>query len=143
MTGKEQFTGTLPWANYGAHSEMAEYKRNLRGPLRAVFFKELPPEFDHMMTMLDGYSYYDRPDYKQLQKLLTHAAEHLKANLEEPFDWQRNQRILKKAEHVGELGESNLASVKMEEEEYEVDETPPPERGAALEIDITPPLESN
>lgn len=137
----ELLTGTLPWANFDNHELMAEYKRSLRRKERATFFRELPPEFDHIMTMLDGYSYWDRPDYDKLQGLLVHAAQHLDASLKDPLDWQKNKRLLRKAEHVGELGESHLASAKLEQEEFELDITPPPERGI-IEIDITPPFES-
>lgn len=133
----ELLEGTLPWAHLTTHQEMADYKRKLRTDGRAVFFARLPPELDHMMTMIDGYSYYERPDYSQLQKLLAHAAEHLGCTLKEPLDWQSNKRLLNKAQHVGELGQSHLASSKIPTS-LQLDITSPPE----TEFECTPPAEA-
>ncbi|EYB88227.1 hypothetical protein Y032_0250g136 [Ancylostoma ceylanicum] len=67
------------------------------------------------------YKFYDQPPYTLFQSLIEQAAKKLRITLHEPFDWQVNARVLKKGEFVGELGESNLASMKMGEEEEETD----------------------
>ncbi|KHJ89199.1 hypothetical protein OESDEN_10983 [Oesophagostomum dentatum] len=76
-------------------------------------------ELDNILTMIDDMGFFDRPRYDVFHVLIDQAAEELGFTLHEPFDWQKNARNMRKAQFVGELGESNLASMRMEEEEEE------------------------
>ncbi|EPB76217.1 hypothetical protein ANCCEY_04695 [Ancylostoma ceylanicum] len=114
----------LPWCKIDGHKEhqtIAAQKKLIRRERRAEFMEGMPSEFDRILTMIDNMGFYDRPPYTLFQSLIEQAAKKLRITLHEPFDWQVNARVLKKAEFVGELGESNLASMKMGEEEEETD----------------------
>ncbi|VDM78004.1 unnamed protein product [Strongylus vulgaris] len=118
----ELLKGPLPWCKIDGHKEhqlIAEQKKLIRKERRAEFIEGMPREFDVILSMIDNMKFFERPPYDVLQSLIDQAAEKLGITLHEPFDWQTNARVLRKAEFVGELGESNLASLKMEEEEGE------------------------
>ncbi|KAK5973721.1 hypothetical protein GCK32_015277 [Trichostrongylus colubriformis] len=91
---------------------------------------------DTKSTTVFSTDFFDHPQYELIQSLIDQAAEKLGFTLHEPLDWQQDARVLRKAEFVGELGESNLASLKMDEEggdsdsDYSLDSTP---------LDIEPP----
>ncbi|KAE9417662.1 hypothetical protein Angca_008896, partial [Angiostrongylus cantonensis] len=118
--------GPLPWSKINGHKEhqlIAEKKRRIRAEGRNEFMQGMPAEFDSILTMIDNMGFFDRPRYDVIHALINQAAEKLGLTLHEPFDWQifsdfqQNIHALRKAEFVGELGESNLASLKMDEEE--------------------------
>ncbi|EPB76216.1 hypothetical protein ANCCEY_04694 [Ancylostoma ceylanicum] len=119
-----RFLGPLPWCKIDGHKEhqtIAAQKKLIRRERRADFMEGMPSEFDRILTMIDNMGFYDQPPYTLFQSLIEQAAKKLRITLHEPFDWQVNARVLKKGEFVGELGESNLASMKMGEEEEETD----------------------
>ncbi|KAJ1373642.1 STYKc [Parelaphostrongylus tenuis] len=128
----ELLKGPLPWSKIDGHKDhklIGEKKRRIRAEGRAEFMEGMPAEFDTILTMIDNMEFYDRPPYDAIQALIDQAAEKLGLTLHEPFDWQQNVRVLRKAEFVGELGESNLASMKMDEDgeestDHSVDTTP-------------------
>ncbi|KAK6047668.1 hypothetical protein COOONC_14828, partial [Cooperia oncophora] len=128
----ELLKGPLPWSKIDGHKEhrmIMVRKMYIRAEGRADFIAGMPTEFDHILSMIDQMNFFDRPQYQVIQSLIDQAAEKLGFTLHEPLDWQMNARVLRKAEFVGELGESNLASMKMDEEgdtssEYSLDKTP-------------------
>ncbi|ETN72460.1 hypothetical protein NECAME_13858 [Necator americanus] len=124
----ELLKGPLPWCKIDGHKEhqkIAEQKRLIRTEHRAAFMEGMPSEFDLILSKIDGMTFSERPQYHVFNALIDQAAEKLGITLHEPFDWQniiikifqQNTRVMRKAQYVGELGESNLASMKMEEEE--------------------------
>ncbi|KIH45428.1 hypothetical protein ANCDUO_24531 [Ancylostoma duodenale] len=120
----ELLKGPLPWSKIDGHKEhetIAAQKKLIRRERRAEFMEGMPSEFDRILTTIDSMGFFDRPPYTLFQSLIEQAAKKLRLTLREPFDWQQNARVLKKAEFVGELGESNLASMKMGEEEDDTD----------------------
>ncbi|KAK6741932.1 hypothetical protein RB195_009671 [Necator americanus] len=115
----ELLKGPLPWCKIDGHKEhqkIAEQKRLIRTEHRAAFMEGMPSEFDLILSKIDGMTFSERPQYHVFNALIDQAAEKLGITLHEPFDWQQNTRVMRKAQYVGELGESNLASMKMEEE---------------------------
>lgn len=128
----ELLKGPLPWSKIDGHKEhhiIAAKKMYIRAEGRADFIEGMPPEFNIILSMIDDMGFFDRPQYDVFQALIDQAAEKLGYTLHEPLDWQQNIRVIRKAEFVGELGESNLASMKMDEEDdddsdYSLDVTP-------------------
>ncbi|KJH47341.1 hypothetical protein DICVIV_06590 [Dictyocaulus viviparus] len=128
----ELLKGPLPWSKINGHKEhqlIAEKKKHIRNAGRAEFMEGMPAEFDSILSMIDSMGFFDRPRYDVIHGLIDQAAQKLGLTLHEPLDWQENIRVLRKAEFVGELGQSHLASMKMDEEEDEdtdhsVDTTP-------------------
>lgn len=115
--------GPLPWANFTEPADIPEYKKDIRLSLRTAFFRDLPAEFDLMMTILDGYANADRPDYAHFRKLLSLAAESMSANVEEDFDWQQKPKVVEKNTPVakeksadGENENAKASSEKMSKE---------------------------
>ncbi|VDO05908.1 unnamed protein product [Haemonchus placei] len=130
----ELLKGPLPWSKIDGHKEhktIMARKLSIRAEGRAEFMCGMPDEFDIILSMIDQMGFFERPQYQLIHSLIDQAAEKLDITLHEPLDWQQNARVLRKAEFVGELGESNLASMKMgeggedgPENEYSSDSTP-------------------
>ncbi|WKX99861.1 hypothetical protein Q1695_014608 [Nippostrongylus brasiliensis] len=128
----ELLKGPLPWSKIDGHKEhltIAARKMYIRGEGRAEFIEGMPSEFNIILSMIDELGFFDRPPYDVFHGLIDQAAEKLGITLHEPLDWQQNVRVIKKAEFVGELGQSNLASMKMDEEDDEED---------SESLDVTP-----
>ncbi|EYC04135.1 hypothetical protein Y032_0089g2236 [Ancylostoma ceylanicum] len=97
----ELLKGPLPWCKIDGHKEhqtIAAQKKLIRRERRAEFMEGMPSEFDRILTMIDNMGFYDRPPYTLFQSLIEQAAKKLRITLHEPFDWQVNARVLKKAE---------------------------------------------
>ncbi|PAV64740.1 hypothetical protein WR25_20570 [Diploscapter pachys] len=132
----ELIRGPLPWAKIDGnkeHKKILEYKLQIRqGEPRQKFFESIPYQFEEIMDKIDGYRYYDKPDYNSIRGLIRQAATDYGITLEEPLDWERDSRMTKKAMYVGELGESNMASSRLENQELK----PLPAASKMLEIEL-------
>ncbi|CAI4223812.1 unnamed protein product [Auanema sp. JU1783] len=122
----ELFKGPLPWSSINGHKDhqlIANWKKSIRNEKRNEFLRNIPAQFNQILNIIDEASFYDRPNYNKIQNLLQEAAKEWKLSLEESFEWEGNNRMIKKAFYVKELGESHLASLLMAEE-VDLDTTP-------------------
>ncbi|CAD6185971.1 unnamed protein product [Caenorhabditis auriculariae] len=114
----ELLKGPLPWAAIDGrknHKLIGEQKQLIRSePAKSTFFSGVPIQFQEILQLIDGTGFSDRPCYARLRELLHQAAFSNSVTLREPFDWENNQRMQNKADFVGELGESNLASARLD-----------------------------
>lgn len=119
----EMYSGALPWCNLKPleeHKKILEYKEFVRYQGRDMFFAKCPKEFDTILSDLDRLQFTDRPNYQMYYEELEKAMKRLKLDMKEPMDWMKDGcRLQEKAKFVGELGESNAASVLMHHEEEE------------------------
>lgn len=132
----EMASGSLPWANLDAlkqHKMIAEAKKFARTAGRAQLFEGCPKEYDELMDVIDNCTFYERPNYHKLASILEAAIDRLKIDRNSLLDWQMPEyNLLKRAEHIGDLGESNLLSARLKESKsdenihphYQVDDDP-------------------
>ncbi|CAJ0576458.1 unnamed protein product, partial [Mesorhabditis spiculigera] len=109
----ELLKGTLPWAHlYGVerHQLILEWKQFIRGPGLQEFLLNLPPQFEEILRAIDRIGFFERPDYRLLRAKLEACAVAMNVDLNEPIDWMKNKRIQRKANWVGDLGQSDQAS---------------------------------
>uniref|UniRef100_A0A0M3IL87 Protein kinase domain-containing protein n=2 Tax=Ascaris TaxID=6251 RepID=A0A0M3IL87_ASCLU len=109
-------TGSLPWQRCDPKTQymlIGEWKRFAREAGRYLLLEGCPYEYDSILKTIDETGYYARPDYNGIAAYLKQASIRLKIDPASPFDWQVNERIICKSEFIGEKGESNMASEKL------------------------------
>ncbi|KHN79992.1 hypothetical protein Tcan_18283 [Toxocara canis] len=111
---------------------IGEWKRFARYSGRWQLFRGCPKEFDDILKFIDGTGFNARPDYRLIRTYIENAIDRLKINSSGPFEWEQDRLILRKASVMGDKGESNLASSKLNkmeaaaalsDGEYEIDMT--------------------
>jgi tau tubulin kinase len=119
----EMAAGSLPWANMDAlkqHKMIAEAKKFARTAGRAQLFEGCPKEYDELMDVIDNIGFYERPNYHKLASILEAAVDRLKIDRYAQLDWQLpGYDLIKRADHIGDLGESNLLSMRLKEAKSE------------------------
>ncbi|TKR82438.1 hypothetical protein L596_016163 [Steinernema carpocapsae] len=115
----ELVAGSLPWSHLDCrrqHQLICEWKQFARKGGRHQMLKDCPLEFDEILKMIDGLRYYERPNYRLISSQIEKVIDRLKLDRYAPFDWQvDNGQILEKAAFIGDLGESHLLSMKLNE----------------------------
>uniref|UniRef100_A0AC34F751 Protein kinase domain-containing protein n=1 Tax=Panagrolaimus sp. ES5 TaxID=591445 RepID=A0AC34F751_9BILA len=115
----EMAAGSLPWANLDAlkqHKMIAEAKKFARTAGRSQLFEGCPKEYDELMDVIDNIGFYERPNYHKLAIILEAAIERLKIDRYAQLDWQLSgYDLIKRADVIGDLGESNLLSARLKE----------------------------
>jgi tau tubulin kinase len=79
--------GSLPWANMHAAPEVGVVKKRVRqNPIDLL--KDCPREYERILQHVDALTFYDRPNYELIYKLLREAMSNTGA-VEFPYDWER------------------------------------------------------
>jgi len=115
----ELCSGPLPWAKVNPmkhHKIICDWKQFIRTHGRENFFRGCPDEFSEILSRIDATPFEERPPYEELHEIVDNMMFRLCISEDDTLDWQRNdEKILKRARFVGELGQSHLASVRMRE----------------------------
>uniref|UniRef100_A0A915AY04 Protein kinase domain-containing protein n=1 Tax=Parascaris univalens TaxID=6257 RepID=A0A915AY04_PARUN len=131
----ETISGSLPWSSLNPKTEymlIGEWKRFARYSGRWELFRGCPKEFDEILKSIDGIGFNTRPDYRLIRTYIEDAMTRLKISCSEPFEWEQDRLILRKASVMGDRGESDLATSKLQkleaaaafnDEEYNIDTT--------------------
>ncbi|CAD5217780.1 unnamed protein product [Bursaphelenchus xylophilus] len=114
----ELCSGQLPWAKLDPlkhHKIICDWKQFIRVHGREHFFANCPEELDSILAIIDSLAFTDRPHYEMIDYQLQKAVQRLGIDQNAPMDWQLDKRVKEKANFVGELGQSDAASVMMRE----------------------------
>ncbi|CAD5213197.1 unnamed protein product [Bursaphelenchus okinawaensis] len=120
----ELCSGPLPWSKLDPmkhHKIICDWKQFIRVHGRESFFSNCPEELDHILSIIDSISYTDRPHYEMIAYQLQKAMDRLNLDPKAPMDWQRDYHVKEKAEFVGDLGQSDAASILMQEAKKQED----------------------
>ncbi|CAD5212949.1 unnamed protein product [Bursaphelenchus okinawaensis] len=112
----ELCAGSLPWAKLDPlkhHKIICDWKQFIRVHGRELFFQDCPEELDHILSIIDSLSFTDRPHYEMMEYQLRLAQERLNLDPYAKLDWQHTPMLKQKANFVGEIGQSNQASLEM------------------------------
>ncbi|MFH4982025.1 hypothetical protein AB6A40_008734 [Gnathostoma spinigerum] len=112
----EMLTGTLPWIKLNPvveHLSIGEWKKFCRTSGRNILFANCPTEFNEMLYIIDKAGYCIRPDYHFIQCFINAAMERYNVARNTPYEWEVDERILRKAEVIGARGESEMASERL------------------------------
>jgi len=84
--------GSLPWKNFEAKDVVGKYKERCRNEaIHELFGSECPSEYEKIMRLIDGWTYYDSPNYLKIIGLLRAAMKN--NNLNEFYDWELAQSM--------------------------------------------------
>lgn len=72
----EMTRGTLPWRLVVERDGVYVAKKNARGAGREQFLFECPYQYDHILTLVDSWSFGNTPDYDQLYAILDQVSCH-------------------------------------------------------------------
>ncbi|TKR66642.1 hypothetical protein L596_022908 [Steinernema carpocapsae] len=84
----------LPWKKMSDKKEVMTCKEDCRTTKRDKLFMTLRcrEEFGKLLDYIDQLKYHDRIDYSFMYQVLRLSAQNSGANLDDPFDWEGNER---------------------------------------------------
>ncbi|KAI6205794.1 hypothetical protein M3Y94_00832800 [Aphelenchoides besseyi] len=86
----ELILGRLPWAHFEKNARQKAYKMkvNCRDRYRNLFIGAVPSELDEILTSIDEYSYYSKPEYSKFYILLIRIMNTNEISFSDDYDWE-------------------------------------------------------
>ncbi|KAI6173851.1 Tau-tubulin kinase 1 [Aphelenchoides besseyi] len=86
----ELIAGRLPWTHFEKYAKQRAYKMKVgcRDRYRDLFIGAVPSEFDEMLTSIDEYSYYSKPEYSKFYIALIRVMDNHEISFSDDYDWE-------------------------------------------------------